>query len=530
MRKIALTIIVILQIFSFHKITFALNVETHKAINLNIAQSTLDGFSVDYYLKNNLGFPEGIGETFNGQRVELWLEIGGEYEDKPPWTLPYLRSVNHFHNPITNEGYSGIWGTGFLSGMSSTQWALLPQSTQSPGGYYSWSDVRNYYFTALTSTDQNIRNSNFAQTFRGLGQLMHLVQDVSVPAHTRDDGHLLYNYEKYAESYVSKSGVPAPTSSHFFDGTINDIASFIDTNQYDGTNPDITAGNIIGLSEYTSANFFSEDTIDSTDITFPRLTSAQVASRIFIRDSGGTYTRHYYLKMQEGERNNGQGYLLAAVDWLEHYRQKYPALSLFLKETPVLDDNIYKDYASLLLPRAVGYSAALIDYFFRGELDFMVDEGDRVDGVKGVRVTNLSDEEMDGTFSLYYDATDGNRHLLGSWSLLIAPQGTSPTLSFTFPNNNIEYHRYILVFRGRMGLEEDAVAGYIHGAGWREEWDTGLYDNHNWIYSETDMAGQNPANGETVNQIVSGKLVKENIRYANSDMARINETYIGVAD
>ncbi|MCC7203334.1 MAG: hypothetical protein IT393_11830 [Nitrospirae bacterium] len=53
---------------------------------------------------------------------------------------------------------------------------------------------------------------------------------------------------------------------------------------------------------------------------------------------------------------------------------------------------------------------------------------------------------------------------------------------------------------------------------------------YTWIYSETDMTGQNPANGETVNQIVSGKLVKENIRYANYDMARVNETYIGVAD
>ena len=69
-----------------------------------------------------------------------------------------------------------------------------------------------------------------------------------------------------------------------------------------------------------------------------------------------------------------------------------------------------------------------------------------------------------------------------------------------------------------------------HGAGWREEWDAGLYDNHNWVYSETDLAGQNPNNGMTINNMSSGKLVKENIRYAGSDMARVNENYLGVAD
>ena len=69
-----------------------------------------------------------------------------------------------------------------------------------------------------------------------------------------------------------------------------------------------------------------------------------------------------------------------------------------------------------------------------------------------------------------------------------------------------------------------------HGAGWREEWDAGLYDNHNWVYSETDLAGQNPNNGMTINNMSSGKLVKENIRYVGEDWARVNENYIGVAD
>ena len=41
-----------------------------------------------------------------------------------------------------------------------------------------------------------------------------------------------------------------------------------------------------------------------------------------------------------------------------------------------LDDNVFRDYAARLIPRAVGYSAALLDYFFRGRLDVdLADDG-----------------------------------------------------------------------------------------------------------------------------------------------------------
>jgi len=165
----------------------ALEVETHKTINTFIAQNSLNGFSFDTYLRNQLEFENGIKEKFNSLMAWECLRDGGEYEDLPFWYMPYLRSVNHFHNPLTKQGFSGIWGTGFLSGVSSIQWSQEPKNTQSPGGYYSWHDARDYFYSALTSTDKSTRDSNFANTFRGLGQLLHLVQDMSVPEHSRND-------------------------------------------------------------------------------------------------------------------------------------------------------------------------------------------------------------------------------------------------------------------------------------------------------------------------------------------------------
>jgi hypothetical protein len=63
-------------------------------------------------------------------------------------------------------------------------WATLPAGAQRLQNY-SWNDVRDYYFQALTAREKSKRDNWFALTFRGVGQIMHLVQDMSVPAHVQ---------------------------------------------------------------------------------------------------------------------------------------------------------------------------------------------------------------------------------------------------------------------------------------------------------------------------------------------------------
>ncbi len=471
-RKLRTSIInIFIIIFLIQGTAFALDPSTHRAINLHITNSTMNGFSLEQYLKSNLDFLQGIGEKFDGLRVNVWLELGGRYEDIPPWDLPdswglpYLRSVNHFHNPITDQGYSGFWGTGIMSGMSSTQWMLLPQNTQSSLCYlgcYSWYDVRDYYHKALTESEQNTRDTNFKEAFRGLGQLMHLIQDVSVPAHTREDGHLYYNYEKW----VVKEAIISSYNPVFFSSTVNDIASFIDTNQYGGTNPDITTGTNIGLSEYANANFFSNDTnaIESTSFTYPQIPDdpTNIVEKVYVNNNvplADSYIREYYKKNCCGETKGGAGYLLSAVDYFEYYRKSLNPLGAKKLIAPLLDSNVYEDYASLLIPRAIGYSAGLLNYFFRGEIEVV-----QVPNTDNIKIKNNSSEDMDGIFTLYYDAVDGNRNPVsdGSWYLPSLQAGdTSKELSFTEPTDFGEYKRYILVFKGTLGKEPDVVVGKI---------------------------------------------------------------------
>jgi len=76
---------------------------------------------------------------------------------------------------------------------------------------------------------------------------------------------------------------------------------------------------------------------------------------------------------------------------------------------------------------------------------------------------NGSDEAMDGTFTLYYDdSNDVRRPVPGAtWTRALAPSAAVEDLSLTAPSNPLpkEPGRYMLVFRGALGSEPDAVVG-----------------------------------------------------------------------
>ncbi len=185
MKKVYGTIIVIMTIiFSLSAVGIALEVETHRAINGRIADKnySINGFYLHQYLQNQLGIQNGLEEYFNNKKVFDIIADGGVSEDN------FLRYLNHFYNPLNNSG--------LLGNFPAKDWALRPIGNQYSDGQYSWFDARDYYLKALTSTDKTTRETNFAETFRAIGQVIHLVQDMSVPAHTRHDifHHQLTSY------------------------------------------------------------------------------------------------------------------------------------------------------------------------------------------------------------------------------------------------------------------------------------------------------------------------------------------------
>jgi hypothetical protein len=331
------------------------------------------------------------------------------------------------------------------------------------------------YFDALTKALRRDRDGAMAGTFEGLGHQIHLVQDAASPAHTRNDPHLLYNYETLVDAirtadessfngWLSRS----PDTSGAPDGQWTSldtnqlapvaIAGLIDTDRYSGSNPAVTTEALIGLAEYTNANFFSEDRVFTENdldpqarFPFPKRSSV-VEQDFDVTVGGATVKRRYLVKSADG----ATGYRLATVGFLREYHRRFGLDWTRFKETPALDEAVYRDYAERLVPRAVTYSTALIDYFFRGRMSAFGDE-------TAMRIRNLSDETMDGTFTLYYDdASDTRRPVPGAaWTRTLAPQAVVTDLRVTAPTNPApkEPGKYMLVFRGGLGSEPDAVVG-----------------------------------------------------------------------
>ena len=209
--------IITLVVLSLNSQSFSLEKTTHEAINQHIAQNSVNGFSLNTYLKNNLGFNAGKEEILVGvdakgisskKRIFEWFGYGGEQEDVPPeneksWEgLKILlankaRANNHFHNPLkTNWNEAGLNDElpilGQFTGQSQVLWAQ--NTNQHVGGKWSWQDAREYFYIALTGkdftgnnvtplpgeTEKEKRERYYTNTFRGVGQQMHLVEDASV--------------------------------------------------------------------------------------------------------------------------------------------------------------------------------------------------------------------------------------------------------------------------------------------------------------------------------------------------------------
>ncbi|MBI4685950.1 MAG: hypothetical protein HY755_12260 [Nitrospirae bacterium] len=441
-------------VFSTH-VLWALEKDTHDFLNKKIARN----YSIlNSYLKDNLGFSKGIDEIALGKTVEEWLGIGGKTEDEPIYT----RSLNHFHDPLKPWSSAGFKGTF----KSSVIWAQDQGWISSQfGGDWSWKKARESFYKGLTSAAKFDREINLAFTFQALGQIMHLVEDASVPAHVRNDAHIIgFHYEKWVEKNLKTiSLAPKAVDKSIFSQAVSNsstpvpISALWDIDKYTGSNLNVTFGTTIGIAEYTNANFFSEDTIFKN---YPHPTYDDTNYHIAFKypekvdAEDGKFDNRVYIKKTIGDVDTR----LASFGYISYdvIKKGYYQFSPF-----VLDDKVYKDYASLLIPRAVGYSAGLLNYFFRGEIDLIPDDARG----SGYVIENKTDEDMSGTFELWYDNKSDERVKLKSWSLSIGKKSSgnnkSSNIYFTLPLDAKKFCKYILVFKGQMGQEQDAVVGKI---------------------------------------------------------------------
>ena len=424
----------------------ALNVSTHLLINLAAAGSgTLDDYveTFDRYLRDSLGLVDGRNTTLtvgsHPLTAEEWLAEGGVREDDGSSWSTTARFFRHFHNPLLSWDQAGLRTRYPFFPLphqytSSVHWMQTARQRHSDGGSVgpdsAWLDARSLYFLALTTPDRAEREALTASLFRTLGQLMHLVVDASVPEHVRNDPHpfgtlsrevlrsrTATNYEYWVSDEQRRLGDAAFTARYLsapigVDSRIFQVqpppgdtvatvpvARLIDADRYLAERPDpnTTLTGSAGIAEVANANFFSEDTLIGGDgqggpLPYPRRDTLVVRPDVLVRRTDqpapGANVRRYFAKpIGEGLPNS---FALAEC--------RFDGVSGFVMPSPYpcMDEAVWHQTASAMLPRAVGYARSLLDYFFRGSLrvhqvltDF---SGAYID------IENSAPEAMEGTF------------------------------------------------------------------------------------------------------------------------------------
>ncbi|MCJ7782581.1 MAG: hypothetical protein MUP41_01510, partial [Desulfobacterales bacterium] len=524
-KRILLLIIGLVTFFSGQGQLAAYHPDVHRKITINTINQMTNRLNT--YIRDSIGETDYLDKISWGKTIRKWIEDGSWWEDLSI-VSPLDLLTSHYYNPYTNKGLTEV---GFTIGESAYDRA------NNSNNFYSWKNARDYFYRGLTSTVEAGRDLCLAYSFEILGHVVHLIQDVSVPAHTRDDMHVPYvdgePYEAYTKNnslnldYTSASfpywniSISPNAPRHFWD-----LDSYTGAVAYDS--------GYIGLSEYTHANFLSKDTIfkyfPHPDPTPPNTNYYDFGLLPYTVITTPNNINHntFYISGYGKQR-------LAALKYFAGELWNLPIpLPRVYQLTLHLDNRCHEEYAKYLVPRAVGYSAGLVDYFFRGRLQVTAVPIFYKNSIiyLRARIKNLTPNETmkDGTFTLTYSYRptggnpDGSEDIWGQ-----APVVLSGTLEYggdvqhpvedtvvdfllptPIPKENYDSAKFTLAFWGTLGNEEGAVIGKTLTLGeikFKEEWDNGLIGNHNWGHVEFNVFGWNPNNGTTTNTIVGDKLI-----------------------
>jgi len=229
-----------------------------------------------------------------------WLKWGAEHEDTP------VRYLNHFYDPINNRGWANQ--------LTAKQWAQDSVKQSLPGffGDYSWPKAIYAY-----------QQGNQEYAYKALGHILHLMQDMSVPAHTRNDTHLPFEsaespYENWVEKYCQNNNFNFSGQLIIYDN----LNAYFDN-----------------LALYSNNYFYSADSIGEYE-----------KPAIVRRDANYLYGK------DENDQEIRLAYVLKAKEW-RNLRERVDYK---------LDDNVISDYFQRLGKKAVQSGAGVI-YLFHQE-------------------------------------------------------------------------------------------------------------------------------------------------------------------
>ncbi len=238
--KVVLVLILISSAF-FCRAVFAYDDKT--------THPALTDETIDFY---NLNFNQKISDE-----EKEWIVSGSILEDTPP------RWVNHFYDPIYKIGWTGEQG-GLNPQDILRQFTDLFLSNDSAVSALNWlhnqelqAKYKLYYGnqTWEKAIYEYVKNKNKKEAYFALGYVLHLLEDMAVPDHTRNDTHPNDSpYENYSTRFTRDSWQIADKLQNKKPIAFNSLDEYFEY-----------------LADYSNNYFFSKDTINDTKYNKPKI-------------------------------------------------------------------------------------------------------------------------------------------------------------------------------------------------------------------------------------------------------------------
>lgn len=277
----------------------------------------------------NLNFEEKL----TNQEID-WIRQGSIDEDDVDYLTMRARSSNHFYDPVNKTGWTNTMTLEIL-GEPSPVWAhdSVKQSIF-PRGDYTWERAIYDYV-----------NGDKKHAYEGLGHILHLIEDKTVPAHTRNDFHLSptiagYDmgerepFEDWTRNNARVGNIKFDFSQNLFQESKKPII-FDNLNQY-----------FENVALYTNTGFFSQDTVNKYSKPLILFEKAEKT------DEGKTISYAY------GVDEYYQNFRLAKID-------SYSDTKLYIVNTNDIEgtEKVNSDYWSRLAPKSILAGAGIIKLF-----------------------------------------------------------------------------------------------------------------------------------------------------------------------
>ncbi len=294
----------------------------------------LTGIAVDFY---NLYSSEKITET------EKQLIMKGSSEEDNG-----LRFVNHFYDPVFNKTWRFLGIQYLFPELTAKQWAKNPfvQAIYDPmylagvGPIIKSPVFSNTNYTWQRAIYEYVKG-NRIKAFESLGHILHLIQDMSVPEHTRENVHLFFldKATSYYENYTARK------EESFYQplkNELNALRQFPLKNNLDNY--------FDAIALYSNNYFLSPDTLPPSKYKLPQVEYQDVPE---INKNGEI---EYFLL---GIDEKGDLFHLAKKNYLD-WRLQSGFTGYTLNDSKVLDD-----YFKRLGLKSVLTSAGVIDLYFK---------------------------------------------------------------------------------------------------------------------------------------------------------------------